>query len=244
MKRYEVIPEIVEGKNIVIPDYSGKKFSDEEVQKNAHRSFVTGAGAKWEEGGRGQLDFMIAHGLKPHHKLVDIGCGALRAGRHFVDYLDVGNYYGVDANYDLVSLGYNKELTDEQRARLPVPHLRVNERFDVNFGVNMDFAIAQSVFTHVSLNHVILCLHRLAKVMKPGGLFFASIFEQSDDLEIDHIYQLHPKGRTYFFEKNLFWYRPKDMRLAASTGPWEYEYVGDYGSPQHQFMVSFRRLKR
>lgn len=243
MKKYVIIPETIEGKNIVLPDYSGKKFTEEEIKKNAHRGFVVGAGGKWDEGGRGQLDFMISRGLKSHHKLVDIGCGALRAARHFVDYLEPGHYYGVDANYDLVSLGYNKELTDEQRARLPVSHLRINDRFDVKFGVDIDFAIAQSVFTHVSLNHVILCLHRLSKVMKPGGMFFASICEQPNDIEVDHIYQLHPKGRTYFFEKNIFWYRPKDMQLAAATGPWEYDYVGDYGSPQQQFMVSFKRLK-
>lgn len=242
MKQYEVIPEIVEGKNILLPDYSGKRFTEEEIQKNAHRSFVAGAGGKWDEGGRGQLDFMISKGLGAGHKFIDIGCGALRAARHFVDYLDRGNYYGIDANYDLVSLGYNRELTDAQRMRLPVSHLRANDRFNVDFGIDIDFAIAQSVFTHVSLNHVMLCLHRLSKVTKPGGTLFASICEQPDDADIDYIYQVHPKGRTYFFEKNVFWYRQIDMRLAASTGPWGYNYVGDYGSPQQQTMVSFTRL--
>ena len=242
MKKYEVIPQHLEGMNIVIPDYSGKRFTDEEIEKNAHRSFVTGAGAKWEEGGRGQLDFMKSRGLEPHHKLIDIGCGALRAGRHFIDYLEPHNYFGVDANYDLVNLGYNRELSNEQRNRLPITNLRVNDRFYVNFGVEFDYAIAQSVFTHVSLNHILLCLHRLSKVMKVGGSFFASIFEQPDATPIDHIYQVTPKGRTYFYEKNLFWYRPKDMKLAASSGPWRYDYIGDYGSPQNQFMVSFTRL--
>lgn len=121
-------------------------------------------------------------------------------------------------------------------------HLRANDRFKVDFGVSFDFAIAQSVFTHVSLNHVMLCLHRLSKVMVPGGVFFASICEQADDVDIDYIYQMHPKGRTYFFEKNVFWYRQRDMHFAASTGPWKCDYVGDYGSAQQQTMVSFTRL--
>jgi hypothetical protein len=33
-------------------------------------------------------------------------------------------------------------------------NLVANERFNTDFGVTFDIAIAQSVFTHVSLNHI------------------------------------------------------------------------------------------
>jgi hypothetical protein len=39
-------------------------------------------------------------------------------------------------------------------------------------------AIAQSVFTHVSLNQMRLCLYRLARVMRPGGTFYATFCER------------------------------------------------------------------
>lgn len=237
------IPEQrIEGSNVLLPDYTAKEFSDEEVAENRHRSFVIGAGGDWDQGGEDQQAFLVKHGLQPHHKVVDIGCGALRLGRRLSEYLDPGNYYGVDANRDLITIGYNRELTDHQRSRLPIENLRANDRFDTDFGVTFDFAMAQSVFTHVSLNHVLLCLHRLEKVMAPGGVFFASICVQPNATPVDHIYQRHPKGRTYFYEKNVFWYRRQDMRWAASTGNWRYAFVGEYGSPQGQRMVSFTKL--
>ena len=80
-------------------------------------------------------EYLKAQGLQPHHRLVDIGCGPFRAGRHFIDYLDPGNYYAVDANHSLIQAGYDVELSDEQRDRLPVTNLRANDRFDVDFGV-------------------------------------------------------------------------------------------------------------
>jgi len=237
-----VIEHLVEGKNVVIPDYSGRHFSEEEIAKGTHRDFVSGSGGQWDEGGLGQLTFLRKQGLRPEHRFVDIGCGALRAGRHLVDHLDRGNYYGVDANLSLLQAGYDHELTDAQRQRLPVGNLRANDRFNVDFGVRFDMAIAQSVFTHVSLNHMRLCLHRLARVMNPGGTFYASYFEQPEDRPVDHTFQMWSGGRTYFFEKNVYWYHRSALRWAASGAPWTFRYVGDYGSSQKQVMAAYTRM--
>jgi SAM-dependent methyltransferase len=156
-------------------DYSGRVFTADEIAEGEHLRFIGGA---WPKHGRRQLDFMITHGLKPEHTLLDIGCGCFRAGRHFVDYLEPGHYYGIDANQSLMQVGYDLELGEEQRARLPVGNLRANDRFDGDFGVPVDFALAQSVFTHVSLNHIRLCLYRTARVVRPGGSLFATFFER------------------------------------------------------------------
>jgi len=70
------------------------------------------------------------------------------------------------AAYPLNSLpvaGYANELDDAGRARLPSKNLRATDRFDADFGVEFDMAIAQSVFTHVSLNWIRLCLARVAQ---------------------------------------------------------------------------------
>lgn len=235
------IEQVIEGKNVVLPDYSGHVFTEEQIEKNAHRTYVVGAGGRWEEDGLAQLTFLKRHGLRPEHKVIDIGCGSLRAGRHLVDYLDPKSYYGVDANHSAMQAGYERELTDAQRERMPVSNLRANDRFNVDFGVQFDMALAQSVFTHVSLNHMRLCLYRLAKVMKPGGVFFASYVDVPEDEPVDYIFQKHPKGRTYFYEKNVFWYHRSDMRWAANAGPWSFRFVGEYGSPQRQLMVAYTR---
>ena len=50
-----------------------------------HREAV---GGLWDEMGRLQFDFLVAQGLQPHHKMLDIGCGSMRGGRHFVNHLE------------------------------------------------------------------------------------------------------------------------------------------------------------
>lgn len=220
------------------PDYSGREFSEADVAAGAHRRFIGGV---WDTHGETQLTYLKSHGLQPGHRLLDIGCGCFRAGRYFVDYLEPGHYFAVDANHSLMSAGYDVELSDEQRSRLPVTNLRANDRFDVDFGQKVDFAIAQSVFTHVSLNHIRLCLYRTAKAVRPGGSFFATFFERGRSTPIDHIVAPQ-KAKPFFTEKNVFWYYRSDLEWAASFSPWRVEYIGDWGHPAKQKMIRFERL--
>lgn len=222
---------------MMAPDYSGRRFTQAELERGAHRAFI---GGNWELLGRRQLDFLVAQGLKPTDRFVDIGCGCLRAGRHLVDYLDPGHYWGVDANADLIRAGYERELIGPQRARLPRENLRVDDRFDVDFGVQFDMAIAQSLFTHVSLNHVRLCLHRLAGSMRPGGVFYATFFEQRPGTPLDRV--VEGAHKQQFSERNVYWYYASDLQWAATVGPWRYRYIGKWGHPRGQRMVEFTRI--
>jgi SAM-dependent methyltransferase len=215
-------------------DY-GKPLSQKAIGAGRHRRRV---GGLWEEMGRHQLDFLVAQGLRPEHRFLDVGCGALRAGRHLVDYLEPGNYYGLDINETLLDAGYDTEFTDEQRARLPRANLRATDRFECDFGVPFDFAIAQSLFTHVSLNHIRLCLYRLAHVMPPGGRFYATFFEAPRSHPLDE-----PRATgALWTERNAFFYFRSDLRWAASFSPWEAHYIGGWGHPRKQRMMEYRRI--
>src|SRR5829696_7156995 len=98
-----------------------KPLTRAEIDDGRHRRR---AGGLWTAMGKLQLDFMVEHGLEPTSRLIDIGCGPLRAGIHFVDYLDPGNYYGIDVNGTLLDAGYDVELSDDLRAKLPRENLR------------------------------------------------------------------------------------------------------------------------
>lgn len=215
------------------PDYAGRKFDEQAVSKQRHRSFV---GGHWDEIGQLQRDFLVEQGLQPEHRFLDVGCGSFRAGRHLVEHLNPGNYYGIDINRDLIEAGYDTELTDDQRGRLPVENLRSTDRFDADFDVTFDMAIAQSVLTHISLNHIRLCMYRTAKVMRPGGRFFVTFNEQAEDFPVDGI----PK-RGQYTERNVFWYYREDIRWAASFSPWSFRYIGDWDHPRGQRMIELTR---
>ena len=63
------------------------------------RDFI---GAHWDLLGKLQLDFMLNQGLKPDQKVLDIGCGALRAGIPLTNYLNASCYFGTDVNGPLI----------------------------------------------------------------------------------------------------------------------------------------------
>jgi SAM-dependent methyltransferase len=216
-------------------DYA-KPLPEAAIRRGRHRTRV---GGQWDELGELQLEFMIAQGLRPEHRLLDVGCGALRAGIRFVDYLDPGGYYGIDINQTLLDAGFEHELPDDLRSKLPRDHLLATERFDCDFGVQFDFAIAQSVFTHISLNQIRLCLFRLADVMPPGARFLASYFEAPRSHPLD---EPRARGRLWT-ERNAFFYYRDDLRFAAERAPWELRYIGAWGHPRHQRMMEFRRIE-
>ena len=150
-----------------------RSLTVEEIRLGLHRDFV---GGLWDELGRLQLEFLKRQGLQPTHSLLDVGCGALRGGVQFIDYLNPGLYYGVDINPSLIEAGrYELERVGLMEKR---PALLADDSFAVGrFGQRFDCAIAQSVFTHVPMNHIVQCLVKVRDVLRPGCEFFATFFE-------------------------------------------------------------------
>lgn len=46
--------------------------------------------------GRKYFDWFLDRGLRRDMTCIDFGCGSLRVGQHFIDYLDAGRYLGLD----------------------------------------------------------------------------------------------------------------------------------------------------
>ena len=59
----------------------------------------------WKELQSYQLNTLISNGLKPEHKLLDLGCGPLQGGIAYIKYLDSNNYYGVDIRESSINAG-------------------------------------------------------------------------------------------------------------------------------------------
>jgi SAM-dependent methyltransferase len=215
-------------------DYEDE-FTPEQVARRKHRRRV---GGLWDEMGELQLRFLRSQGMRPEHRLLDVACGALRGGVKFVDYLEPGHYFGLDINESLVEAGYQHELSAQQRERLPRANLRATDRFECDFGVAFDYAMAQSLFTHVSLNHIRLCLYRVGQAMAPGGRFFATYFGAAGTHPVDGVL---PAKKGLWTERNPYFYYRSDLRWAARCTGWQVRFVGDWGHPRGQLMAEFRR---
>jgi hypothetical protein len=112
-----------------------------------HRAYI---GGRWDEWAQVEFDFMVSHGLEPQHVLLDIACGALRAGVHFIPYLDTGNHLGVEKERALIRRGLTKELPREAREEKQ-PELLVTDKFEFErLSKQADFALAWSLFTRLT----------------------------------------------------------------------------------------------
>lgn len=127
--------------------YLAPGFYDRALAAGRHREIV---GGRWDETARAQMAALLDEGLRPDHRLLDIGCGCLRLGHRAVGYLNPGNYWGTDASAALMARGWQTELTPELQARLPRDQLVEDAAFAFpGLPGDIDCAIAFGVFTHL-----------------------------------------------------------------------------------------------
>jgi len=204
-----------------------------------HRKCV---GGKWEEIGKLQIDFMKNQGLRPEMKFLDIGCGSLRGGRHFINYLNPHKYYGIDCNQSLIDLGRKKEL-GINFWKVRDLNFMVSEYFEFDkFSKIFDTALAFSVFTHLPPIYLELCLHKLSKVFRKGSRFYATFWLCDESLDFDSpLKQCDDIVPTHSF-KDPFHYKLSTIDKCLSN-KWTYKIIDDFIHPRNQKMICFLKEK-
>lgn len=154
------------------------QHTDLRVDENPHDAI----GGHWEEMGELQFRFLLDNGLKPQHRMLDIGCGTLRGGRHFIGYLDTGHYTGMDISQKVLAFG--EKLLAQENLVEKRPTLVLNEekrlRFSMFTDQTFDFLLAQSVFTHLPSEYIEECFQHVKQVMGADSQFFFTHFLGDD----------------------------------------------------------------
>src|SRR5260370_16501024 len=121
----------------------------------------------WLKIGHMQFAYLVSHGLKPGMRMLEIGCGNLRAGRLFIDYLDLGDYYGIDISPDIL-LAAQRTLT-EAGLQDKLPHLTLVQDLTLAFlpARHFDVVHAHSVFSPSPLAAIERHLPHVGPVIKP-----------------------------------------------------------------------------
>ena len=136
-----------------------------------HRSYV-GPGASYDLIAAMTFNLLTSYGLREKHKVLDIGCGSLRVGRLLIQYLNGGNYVGIEPNGWLVDDAIAYEIgQDILYLKQPVM-VTYNATNDDAFANYFDYAFAQSIFTHCDLKVVDIWFEGVKRTMKPDGHFF------------------------------------------------------------------------
>ena len=207
------------------------------VRQGEHRDVI---GGMWDELGRWQFEFCRKMGLRDDHQFLDVGCGSLRGGVQFVQYLKPDHYAGLEVHEPLLDAVYEQELGPlGLQEKLSRDRLLATGRFDCSrFDAPFDMALAQSVFTHIPVNQVRLCLAQLSKAMRPGGRFFATYFEIAEESPLDTSCD-RGHGIMTRYDANPYHYRFSDLEQAAAGLGIGVRRLGDVGHPRGQFMAEF-----
>jgi SAM-dependent methyltransferase len=193
---------------------------------------------QWDSIGDLQFAVMASEGLERKDKLLDVGCGFLRGGKRFINYLNYGCYFGVEKNAEvlndgkvwLIELGVNLQEKD--------PSFKVNEDFDLDFGVKFDYVIAQSLFTHLYAAKIKQCCNEVKKVLKPDGTFVATFFIA--DGPIKKWEGIKPITTTYD-GKDPFHYSEGAIKNLLAEAGFTAEIL-EWDHPRGQTFVRIRRM--
>jgi len=181
----------------------------------------------WLQVGKLQFDYATSHGLKPDMRMLEIGCGNLRAGRHFIDYLEPGCYYGLDISPDILLSAQDTIADYDLCAKLP--HLTLVNNLRLHFlpDAAFDFVHAHSVFSHSPIEVIDECLANVGRILAPGG-FFDFTFDRTE-------------GPEHHVLREDFYYRTETLIALAAKHGLDATFMDDWeqnGHPQSKIRVT------
>lgn len=214
--------------------YKGEDYLANYVAHTQHRVAKDpqeAVGGMWDEIGTLQFQFLTGQGLAPGHRMLDIGCGTLRGGRHFIRHLDGGGYTGIDIAPACIEAG--QQLVKDEGLADKSPRLVLNESRKMDFaqfqGETFDYLLAQSVFTHLPADLIDECFAHISRVMTSESAFYCTYFSA------EHFEQTNNKGFAFPFE----FLRETGQRHGFEVD----ELSHDYPHPRSQKMARARKAR-
>jgi cyclopropane fatty-acyl-phospholipid synthase-like methyltransferase len=216
------------------------KITDEEIRKNVHRNAV---GGLWEELGNLAFNFLLNKAnLKPGMKILDLGSGCFRCGIKIVEYIDPANYFAIDLNEDLISAGFVELRKKSLGHKVPKQNIHITDDFDARiFGVEFDIVFAQSLWTHLPVNHIQRSLSMVEKVLAPQGSFYTTFFLCPVDHNLLEPYLQEPGGIITYRHRDPYHYRLEDFNYLIDqlNLQLKIKLIGDWNHPRNQQMLCF-----
>ena len=181
-------------------------------------------GGRWDEIGKLQFDFLVGRGLARGQRMLDIGCGTLRGGLHFIEHLGPGGYTGIDISPAAIEVAQASVVERGFADREPRLHVTDDLKFGLFEDASFDAVLAQSVFTHLPDEYIDECLAHIGRVLRPDGAFWFT-FKVADQARSD--------GYKEFWQPFSFY-----EQTAAKHGlDVELMTTEDYPHPRGQRMV-------
>jgi cyclopropane fatty-acyl-phospholipid synthase-like methyltransferase len=236
-----VKPFLISIVKVMVNTYYTLKLTDQDIDKNVHRNLV---GGLWEEIGILTLNFLREYaGMKPDHKILDLGCGSFRCGIPIMKFLNANNYYAIDINADLVKAGFVEIRKSGLESKISRDNIRINDNFDTKiFRVKFDIVLAQSLWTHLPLNHIKRSLSMVEKVLSSEGSFYTTFFLCPEEYDLHKPFRHQPGDVITYRDRDPYHYRLKDFEhlIHKLNSRLKMSFIGDWNHPRNQFMLCFK----
>ena len=144
------------------------------TRPSRRRHELVGHPDRWETQRRFQFEFLISRGLLPEDRLLDIGCGALRGGIPFIDYLEAGHYTGIEARATVVKEARKELAASGLEHKHPVL-VQAEDPADVQIEGPFDYAWAFMALIHMPDDVVDGYLGVVSRALAEDGEFYANV---------------------------------------------------------------------
>jgi SAM-dependent methyltransferase len=171
-----------------------------------YRAYV-GPPEQYDFIGAAQFRLLCTLGMRGDHRLLDFGCGSLRAGRLFMTYLEEGRYFGIEPNKWLIDAAITNQI-GEDLIRIKKPSFEHVSDFSVPFAESFDFIVAQSIFSHASPELIKVALDNFHRAIGDDGLIAATFFESTED----------HTGTGWVYPGCVMYRPPTILRFARESG--------------------------
>ncbi len=188
------------------PEFYRGVMSDDFSRRGGTGAVGTIAEKDWLRIGKMQFDYLTSHGLDRSDRILEVGCGNLRAGWRFIEFLDSGNYVGVDISPEIL-IDATRTIGD-RGLQERTPRLYLYDGLDLSFLPDgyFDVVHAHSVFSHTPPEVVSSLLGEARRVLKPGGFF-------------DFTYNQSQTGKTWGFLAEDYYYPADELiGMCAEAG--------------------------
>lgn len=193
-----------------------------------HRVFV---GGDFDKIGKWQFDYLLKHaGLLKSDRFLDIACGSLRLGKLMIPHLDTGNYYGIEAEQEILDAGIQHELSTNTKN----PKFAVNSEFDFSFCPVYDVAWSNSLLSHLTLTDIRKLFENLRAHTQGHSRVYFTYFDRgvSGNMHYTNPDQSHARKDFYYSQQEIFC-------LLSDTG-WSGEMMTEQSHPRKQQIVCAR----
>ena len=149
--------------------------------------FLGGPTDKFSKMGPHVLEVLVELGMKNTSKVLEVGAGLSRVSKHIIDFVDEGNYGGIEPNGDMLAVGTAHIIG---RDTLLNKKPRYSTNLDFDFGVfreKFDVVTSRSVWTHTSKVQIEKYLSSFANNAAQGAFLATSVVKVTEDCSKDYM---------------------------------------------------------